>query len=85
MVFFDLSGVCFDVGSFSSFFRLSVVFGFGFYFSYSYSIGLSIEVVFRFIFNRKRGGIGRSVCLCVYVCGGVIKIGVLLLDVVFLL
>lgn len=63
MVFFDLSGVCFDVGSFSSFFRLSVVFGFGFYFSYSYSIGLSIEVVFRFIFNRKSGRIGRSVCL----------------------
>lgn len=63
MVFFDLSGVCFDVGSFLSFFRLLVVFGFGFYFSYSYSIGLSIEVVFRFIFNRKSDRIGRSVCL----------------------
>lgn len=78
----DLSGAWFDVGGSSSSSRLSVVSGLGFHLSHSYSTGLSTEVASRFTLNRKRGGIGRSVCLCVYVCGGVIKIGVPLLDVV---
>lgn len=80
MVPLDLSGACFDVGSSSSSSRLSVVSGLGFHLSHSYSTGLSTEVASRFTLNRKSGRIGRSVCL--WGVGGVIKIGVPLLDVV---
>lgn len=70
------------MGGFARTCKRLVVSGLGFHLSHSYSTGLSTEVASRFTLNSKRGGIGRSVCLCVYVCGGVIKIGVPLLDVV---
>lgn len=78
MVPLDLSGACFDVGGSARTCKQLVVSGLGFHLSHSYSTRLRTEVASRFTLNRKRGGIGRSVCLCV--CGGVIKIGVPILD-----
>lgn len=70
MVPLDLSGACFDVGGSAITCRRLVVSGLGFHLNHSYSTGLSTEVASRFTLNRKRGGIGKSVCLCVCVGGG---------------